>query len=534
MTSKYLDSLAKNDKERLVQELYSIQNRKCFICQQEIDLNLQTYNIDHIIPLANKGKDQPENFALTHEFCNKSKLDADLNIARILFKLKNIQKKVTDMDKTKSMTLGDVLTEYGGGKYDITYAIENNIFKYTLPQTDTLVRTCPIFTDHLSKEKFIFIELPIEYIHHSDLNPRGINNNISKLIKEFHKHNPQLHLGLAILQGNKIKVFDGQHKAVAQIVLGSSTIVLRVFISPDIERLRDTNNTAGSTLKQVAFDRSILRQLNSQLYTDKVNQYRKARNLDEQNYSFSEQDLVEFFKGDREKIKKYIIDNLKESVIKNPNNKLTNFIDVNGKSKERPISNSTIEKSFFPLFIDSKKILTTNMDYKADEGLNPRTIEIEQLIQLMNILAEQIYCGKFDSEIGVAKIEDKIVNKKDANITDEHLIAYRMSKEPIMNAWLGYIQDIIKAHIISTKGSLRDTGDSLFQVKFDPVLWEHIENFIKNLVLLPLWKDRSMAETHFAGKNNNIFWKTVFSTGKTPTGALVLAKPLNWQNMITD
>lgn len=532
MHSPYLESLSKEKKEELINNLYKIQNGKCFICQHDIDLQLQPYEIDHIIPLANQGKDQPSNFALTHKPCNDTKLDGDLKIARILFNLKDIQKKVKNEDKNKQMTLADVLKEYGGSKHEIHYSINNDVFRYTLPEIDNKIYESHIFTDYLSQEKFIFIELPIEYVHHSDLNPRGISNNISKLIKEFNKKNPQLQLGLAILQDNKIKIFDGQHKAVAQIVLGSRTVVLRVFISPDIERLRDTNNAAGSTLKQVAFDRSILRQLNSQLYIDKINQYKKEMKLDEQDCSFSEQELVNFFRGDRDRIKKYIIDNLKESIIKDKDNRLTNFIDVNGKSKERPISNSTIEKTFFPLFIDSKKILSSPMDYKADEGINPRTLEKEQLIRLMNILADQIYCGKFNSEIGVAKIEDKIVKKQDKNISDEHLIAFRMSKEPIMNAWLKYIKDIINAHMCSTKEGIQGIENSLFQVEFDRLLWTHIENFVKNLSLLPLWKDRAMAETYFAGKNNNSYWATVFKTGKTPSGANVLLEPIDWQKMM--
>ena len=82
--SKYLDSLNADEKKALHEKLWQIQNHKCFICGNEIDLDINTLNVDHIRPLANGGKDDPCNFAITHEHCNKSKQDADLDVAKRL------------------------------------------------------------------------------------------------------------------------------------------------------------------------------------------------------------------------------------------------------------------------------------------------------------------------------------------------------------------------------------------------------------------------------------------------------------------
>ena len=40
--------------------------------------------------MANGGKDEPVNFAITHEHCNKSKQDADLEVAKRLYALEKI------------------------------------------------------------------------------------------------------------------------------------------------------------------------------------------------------------------------------------------------------------------------------------------------------------------------------------------------------------------------------------------------------------------------------------------------------------
>ena len=73
MASKFLGGLTKDEYIALTQKLHSIQSGKCYICRKDIDLDLHNTNIDHVIPLANKGKDSEDNFALTHESCNKSK-----------------------------------------------------------------------------------------------------------------------------------------------------------------------------------------------------------------------------------------------------------------------------------------------------------------------------------------------------------------------------------------------------------------------------------------------------------------------------
>ena len=531
MASKYLSSLNQEEYSNLTKKLCSIQNSKCFICEEEIDLEVNSTNIDHIIPLANKGKDIEENFAVTHESCNKSKQDANLKIARILARLSKIQAEVQSKGK-RTASLQNVLEFYNGSKFGFKYSIEGKSLKYSFSDIgDNTIYKTQIFEDNLSSERSCFIEAPIEYLFHDKIiNPRGINRSIGKLIKEFDKGNPQLHLSLARINNGQLQVFDGQHKAVAQILLGSKKLVIRVFIEPNIDRLTETNTNAGSILRQIAFDKSIMRQLNNTLYAERVKRYKIEHNLSEDNFSFSEQELVDYFKGDGANIKKYITDAIKHSATTSKDNKLKAYIDFEGKAKDLPLSYSAFDKTILSSFISTKLILKTPIDFKTDEGLNPREVEINQIVKLLNILAEKIYINKFKPEIGVNRIEKKIIDKKDADITDEHLIAYRISKEEIMHNWLQYLQMVIKAYYTNTGKMVNES--EMFQIPFDEQLWTNIENFVDNLYELPLWKDRGMASTFFAGKNTYDYWKSIFQTGKSVDGAQVLAKPLNFIEMI--
>lgn len=517
MHSPTLDKMSKEDRKALETRLFERQEGVCFICQKKIEMALHELDVDHIIPLSNGGKDEEVNFALTHATCNRSKNDSNLEIARSIFRIKNIQADVSAKEH-RDANLDDLLKTVGGAQYDFQYTIEGNQIKYTFDKIgDSTVYTSPIFTDNLSKEQTCFVELPLSYLFHDhEINPRGINSTISKLIKEFYSGNPQLHTSLARIKDGKVCIFDGQHKAVAQIVLGTQKLLVRIFLNPNFGRLRETNKRAGYELRQVAFDKGILTQLNSAQYNEKVKEYQTSHKLAEDDFSFSEMDVAEYFKGD--KIKTYITDNLKENVVKSPENKLIQFIDFEGRGKDLPISYNAFSKTFLSIFIDTKKILTVPLD--SDN--NPRNLEKEQLIRLENMIAENLFIGKYKAEVGVAQIENKLISGKDAEITDSHLVCTRLSREHIMWAWLTKLGEIIETNFYANgkAAAVKDgNGKNLFKTEFPEQLWINIDNYLKNLIEIPLWKDRTKASSTFNGNPGNSYWQNIFNTGKDDNGA---------------
>ena len=181
--SKYLDSLSKDEKDFLTKKLFEIQEHRCFICGETIDLDIHSTNIDHIRPLANNGKDDESNFAITHEHCNKSKQDSDLEGARTLSKLSRI---IKDAEAKKEIpSLKHVLLACGGSLYNFAYKLEDGKIIYSYSDIgDIVIRSTEVFVDKLSGEKSAFIRVPIEYLYHDEIiNPRGLNSSISLLIK---------------------------------------------------------------------------------------------------------------------------------------------------------------------------------------------------------------------------------------------------------------------------------------------------------------------------------------------------------------
>jgi hypothetical protein len=536
MGSLYLNRLNLKERDALMAMLHETQRGKCFICQKTIDVEVQKRNldIDHVVPTKVGGKDAPSNFALTHATCNRAKQDSNLEVARILHKFTHLRDELAS--ENRGPNLNDVFQLYGGAKHDVDFSLANGKIRYCVDSKGkNQVFELPVYLDKLSGFSYFFTELPISYLHHDDkINPRSIGQNISKLVREFYLKRPQLHVPLGWIElsegtASKVKIFDGQHKAAAQVLLGVKALPVRVFINPDRDVLLKTNMNAGTVLRQVAFDKSVQRHIGSSLYLDRIQRYKDELNLAEGDFSFSERDLVNYFRGESREVKRYILDSVRDAITHHPDNKLRDFIDFAGRKTERPLSYSNIEKTFYSLFI-YQAALDTPLDYRLEEGENPRDLEKSQILELMNIIAEEVFIGRFDSDIGTNRIESRI--QKGESLPLDHIRAFRIGKEEILYNWLRYTTQIVKNYYIM-QGTLLDE-QKLMHRKLPDKLWERIRTFVSNLVDLPIWVNEDLSSTVFGAKQNYDFWHTVFETGKTPQGAAVLAEPLNLMEMMKD
>ena len=532
MGSLYLNRLRDKERQDLIDSLLSAQRGNCFICARPIDLDVQGCDIDHVEPIKAGGRDHPENFAVTHESCNRSKQASNLRVARILVSFDAIAESL--LPENRSPNLGDVLARYGGAKHDLAVASDGSYVKTSfsdIGQNDVL--SFPIYEDKISGFKYFFIHLPIEYLHHDNhINPRAIGKNLRSLVEEFHKKRPQLHITLGWIStadGNRtrVQVFDGQHKAAAQILLGARHLPVRIFIDPDIDTLLTANTHAGTTLRQVAFDKSVQRSLGSSLLADRIERYRRDRGRDPDDESFSEQDLVNHFKGESREMKRYVIDRVRNNITTHSENKLRDYIDYGGRGTAMPLSYSTVEKTFYAFFICGD-LLTTPFNFKFEEGENPRELEIEQVVKYMNIIGEKIYVGKFDHALGTRRIENTVQRKGD--VPEPHLRAFRMAKEEIISNWLRYVRQLVQNHFITTGVPLDEK--KLFQYSIPDACWENIENFIDALMRLPLWVNRDLSSSVFGAKQNNDYWQSIFQSGRTPNDVEVMPSGIDLMEMI--
>lgn len=533
--SKYLASLTADQRKDLEKRLFDRQTGRCFICDERIDLTLHTgqLDVDHIDPLVEEGLDAENNFALTHASCNRSKSASDLRVARRLAEFDRLQAESQKAGK-RGANLGDVLAHHGGAKWKLRLRKDTSSIEYTFSESgDNAIRSAQFYRDKLSGMEFFFAVLPIEYIHHDDrINPRSIGSNVRGLIEEFIKKRPQLHVGLAWWAPDQdgcglIKLFDGQHKAAAQILLGIRELPVRVFVEPDINVLLQANTNAGGKLRQVAFDTAVMRHLGSTLYLERVRQYQSMRGLPENDYAFSEADLVRFFRGERREMERYIIDAQRDAITHGKENKLLEFVEWSGRGADRPLAYTGVEKTFFKEFL-YKKALDTPISQGLEQGTNTRELEREQLTRLMSLFADVFFINKWDPELGGAKLESRV--QKGEKVSEEHLRAWRIAREEVLTNVMRWVRLVIENYFAWT-GQLVDK-ERLLHVALQDELWRRIENFLISQSGLPCWIDKNLGTTVFGPKQNLDYWDTVFKTGKAPNGIQILAQPLDLNQMI--
>ena len=533
--SRYLSGLDADQRAALEQRLLARQSGHCFICDDPIDLVLHKgqLDVDHIDPLVEQGLDAENNFALTHASCNRSKGAANLQIARRLAEFERLQTEAQKSGK-RGANLGDVLARHGGATCPLTIRRRDDYVEFSLPAAgDNSIHRVQIYHDRLSGMDSFFTSLPLTYLHHDDrINPRSIGANIRGLIEEFLQKRPQLHIGLAwwapeVDSSGPVKVFDGQHKAAAQILLGASELPVRVFVSPDTNVLLQANTNAGGKLRQVAFDAAVMRHLGSSLYVERVKRYQSMRGLPDTEYSFSEEDLVKFFRGERREMERYIIDAQRDAITHDQDNALLEFIEWAGKGAERPISYNTIERSFFRELL-YKKALDVPIESGIEEGTNPRQLERTQMVRLMCLFAEIFFVGKWDPDLGGRRIENRLQDGE--AIPEPHLRAWRVAHEEVLANIMRWARLVI-TNFYAFMGKVVHEDRSLHYPMPDE-LWDRLRCFFEYLAGLPCWVDKNLSTTVFGPKQNLDFWEKVFNTGKAPTGIQVLTKPLDLNEMI--
>lgn len=535
--SELLSGLSADERKALERRLLERQSGRCFICDDQINLVLHAgqLDIDHIVPLAEHGPDDENNFALVHLSCNRSKGSSDLRVARRLAEFDKLQTAAEDRGE-RGANLGDVLSKYGGAKFPLRLDVQAGRVDFSFVQAgQNQILSTPLYRDGLSGMRYFFAVVPLAFLHHDDrINPRTIGANIRGLIEEFMKRRPQLHVALAWWAPDDagaglLKVFDGQHKAAAQILLGVKELPVRVFVEPDTNVLLQANTNAGDKLRQVAFDAAVLRHLGSSLYAERVSQYQEMKGLRVDDYSFSEKDLVGFFKGEHREMQRYIVDSVRDSINYHADNRLREFVEWAGKGGDRPLSYSSIERTFFAEFL-YMKVIDNPIGQGVERGDNPRFVERDQMVRLMDLFADIFFVGQWDPDIGGRKVENRV--QKGESVPEPHLRAWRIGREEILANILADVRLVIENYY-ALVGERMDK-DKLMQHVLPEALWQRIEVFLRRLKDLPCWIDKNLSLTVFGAKQNRDFWAQVFKTGKAPGGVPVLAKPLDPMQMIQE
>jgi hypothetical protein len=251
------------------------------------------------------------------------------------------------------------------------------------------------------------------------------------------------------------------------------------------------------------------------------------RGLAEDDYSFSEQDLVRFFRGERREMERYIIDAQRDGITHDQKNALLEFVEWAGKGADRPLSYNTLERSFFREFL-YKKALDTAIDTGMAEGSNPRLLERDQMVRLMTLFAEVFFIGHWDPELGGRRLESQVQGGE--AVAEGHLRAWRIAREEVLANVMRWLRLVIANYYAYTGKVIHE--DRQLHSRLPDELWDRMRNFLESLSRLPCWVDRNLSTTVFGPKQNLDYWEKVFQTGKAPSGIQILAAALDLNEMV--
>lgn len=126
-------------------------------------------------------------------------------------------------------------------------------------RTWTLVRSARLLTCPATREKYFYASVPVVFVKNDvELQPRALEpERLWELYRHLRRYT-QLQPAIARFVDGGLLVFDGQHKAAAQVWAGRDALDCKIYIDPDVRRIKETNLSAHDKLRQMPFYTSTL------------------------------------------------------------------------------------------------------------------------------------------------------------------------------------------------------------------------------------------------------------------------------------
>jgi hypothetical protein len=361
--------------------------------------------------------------------------------------------------------LAHKLTKSGfGHKLSVDLSIEGRI---SIHFTDPIrpPQVSGVFRCPATDMKYFYSVLPIEYVcNDAELQPRPLEQ---KRVWELYRHlatHTQLAPAVCRLVGNKVMLFDGQHKSAAQIWAGRKVLDCKVYIDPDIRKLKDTNLIAHDKLRQMPFFTSTLIAKYSDIFKQEWEEYLERIGTKTEN------DFVSFLRvrgkttADAKKMLQMAIE---QDVIEAPSNKLSEFIAERNRTRKNPLSISILEKTFFREFVVAPPI---EVEFESADDF--REEEKNNLIRLLSLVADKQLIGRWNPEASNAA----------------HHKAERIFSAGAMRAWVPMLRDVV-AQVLHLYGAI-DRNKILFR-QINDQQWIIIEERLDQLFMHKIWDDPS-------------------------------------------
>lgn len=520
--------MSPSDRNALTRRLLARQGGLCYICDREINLKLDTVDIDHIIPISRpfNGLDDEQNWGLVHRKENESKSNRSLQLIRYIYQYRALRDDY--VSKKGDFTVGDALEKLQPSRMEVSASID-----------DSQIEVSYVGIDGISvKERFGLLSdsgmssfvgmVPFRLLYHDkNVNPRSIVD-LEPMIEEFYNKRPQLQPSLAHLRPaddgmSRIMLFDGQHKAAAQLFNNKERLFTRVFVNASIGLLKDTNFRAHTVLAQIHFPDMVEDKVGHDLFKEAFDVYLSNTPTNEGSelaFIQSLEDGADY----RQHLQRFV----RYEVLFNAGqqHRLLSYVEtVWARSKKYPLVYDTLNKSFFRFFLCQ----SPTADKLADSQ-KYRRLERENLAKLMTIFAEEVLDGRFELGTGIYKLEEKLEENPNS-VKINHLAAYRMCRAAPMVIWANELQKAIVLLLKSHPGFFKNewAEERPLWVEIPEEQWNRVRRMVRAIRDHEIWIERTNKDViNEITSTRQKDWKEMLLDGRLPGRTERLLPPLTY------
>lgn len=320
------------------QNVITTHGRRCFIDGEPIPDD-EPIEFHHIRPFSFGGPTSVDNIAPVCKKHHRSLGTMSLQEYRDKINLA----KFFDGGDPKYL---DDLIHYKTGNcgLQITHEIADDQIRLYYQDTkhDFQIYSCPT-----TEWKYFYGNLPVDLIGNDrELQPRPLREaNLWKLYRHF-QMNTQISPSICRMEeSGAILLFDGQHKAAAQIWAGRKMIECKVYVKPDKRQLKETNLDAHGPYRQMSFYSHELMQKYADIFGEDWNEYMDTEGekseLGFYNFLFNAKQKT------RAQARNEIALAMYNRIVDDDNNRLSKFLTEKIEVKNNPYHFQGLKKHFF-------------------------------------------------------------------------------------------------------------------------------------------------------------------------------------------
>jgi hypothetical protein len=433
------------------------QGMRCFIDDHPIETEADV-EFDHIHPFSEGGTSAVDNIAVVCKKHNREKRNLSLTEYRDRLRLRKF------FEGARKQRLDDLLREkLGVGKFGQPISVERAGEKITLylegGPAETQLLACPA-----TGEKYFFAAVPAAFIKNDvELQPRALEpDRLWELYRHLLTHT-QLQPAVCRLVNGSLLLFDGQHKVAAQIWAGREKLDCKIYVEPDVRRLKETNLSAHDKLRQMPFYTSTLLEKYSSMAKEDWEEFLLSPGPKNEaafmNFMRTKSNLS------RAEAIRRIRSMIYRDILEQPENELRDYIAEENRTRENPLSMYRLEKTFFAEFVASPPLTDEfeSESYHRDE-------ERDNFVRVLNIIVRRTLVDKWAPE------------RKDT----AHLKAARVFSAGALRAWVPLLRDALAPALQVFDG---DDRKRLLYRNLTEDDFVRVEQLVSRLFSHKVWED---------------------------------------------